>query len=159
MVILSFCSAFAPQDVQTVNRSPSSCLPCSAMEEFHLLCNHLFRSQLSLLRSILVWLLLSFYARSSRNRSIGECTEVLPSSPLPTTLGYHPLLMTSVGAPESNLLWWLQVGDEEEALIKIWVFWAALAFLFSAMTMWIMVCRLHLYWAVSLVLLFGLEPC
>ncbi|PRQ25992.1 hypothetical protein RchiOBHm_Chr6g0289721 [Rosa chinensis] len=60
MVILSFCSAFAPQDVQTVNKSPSSCLPCPAMEESVLLCNHLFRSQVSLLRSILVWLLLSF---------------------------------------------------------------------------------------------------
>ncbi|PRQ17016.1 hypothetical protein RchiOBHm_Chr7g0190511 [Rosa chinensis] len=123
MVILSFCSAFAPQDVQTMNRSPSSCLPCSAMEEFELLCNHLFRSQVSLVRSILVWLLLSFYARSSRIRSTGECMAALSvSSPLPTTLGYQPLLMTSVGAPESNLLWWLQVGDEEEALIRIWVF-------------------------------------
>ncbi|PRQ46049.1 hypothetical protein RchiOBHm_Chr2g0084931 [Rosa chinensis] len=135
MVILSFCSAFAPQDVQTVNRSPSSSLPCSAMEELELLCNHLFRSQVSLLRSILVWLLLSFYARSSRNRSIGECMAALSvSSPPPTTLGYHPLIMTSVGAPESNLLWWLQVGDEEEALIRIWVFWAALAFLLSVVS-------------------------
>ncbi|PRQ27895.1 hypothetical protein RchiOBHm_Chr6g0310201 [Rosa chinensis] len=58
MVILSFCFAFAPQDVQAVNKSPSSCLPCSAMEEFVLLCNHLFRSQVSLLNLGLVVVIL-----------------------------------------------------------------------------------------------------
>ncbi|PRQ55546.1 hypothetical protein RchiOBHm_Chr1g0325771 [Rosa chinensis] len=129
MVILSFCSPFAPQDSQTVNKSPSSCLPCPAMEDFVHLCNHLFRSQFSLLRSIVVWLLLSFYARSFRNRSTGECMAALSvSSPLQTTLGYQSLLAISVGAPVTNLLWRLQSGEEEEALIRAWVLLGCLGF-------------------------------
>ncbi|PRQ58571.1 hypothetical protein RchiOBHm_Chr1g0360771 [Rosa chinensis] len=55
---------------------------------------------------------------------------LIVSSSLQATLGYLSTLVTSVRASVTHLTWRKQAGSEEEALIRIWVSWAAWEYLF-----------------------------